>query len=125
MVVGLFAALIVMATAGAAYAGTITVNLKAHYDPWHMLGSHINPATIYVYGPNKYYKTATYKGWSSLKATDKTVTFKFKGAPLGAYRVRVKWAKANGCKACEANQYFSTWWLIPDHTCDFKSCEKK
>lgn len=117
---------IVLGTAGAAYAGTITVKLKsdnfynAPYGGIPMLLPHITPCTIHVYGPN-WYRSATYGGWKGL-ATGTTVTAAtFPNAPRGSYRVRVVWKAGFDSAAQEANQDFSLFWLAPNSTRTFQS----
>lgn len=98
--------------------GTMTVNLK--YDDWLYLlySPHINPAIVHIYGPNGYYRSASYGGTTS---SGDVVSYRFAGAPVGPYRVRVEWADGNDSAAQEANQYFSTSRSKLDRTCDFTS----
>ena len=85
---------VILATTATAFAGTLTVNLHAKYNFWNQYGSHRN---------------------------DNVATCKFTSAPNGNYRVRVDWAAGNGANATQQNQYFYTWWLLPDKTIDFTS----
>jgi len=121
LAVALLSAVIVLGTTGAAFAGTVKVNLKS--DNWQYIAwnPHINAATIYVYGPSSYYRSATYGGVVTWGGSSKTATYSFTGTPNGAYRVRVGWKSGVDSSVQEANQYFTTWWLFPDKTCDFVS----
>jgi len=85
--------------------GSIRVNLKCDYWDYLLYRPHINAAKVYVYGPDGYYASATYGGTGS---PGSTVSYDFKGAPVGAYRVRVVWSRGRDSAAREANQYFST-----------------
>ena len=98
--------------------GTVRVNL--YYDNWKywLWAPHINPATIYVYGPRGYYRSVRFGGTGT---SGQTISYAFTGAPAGAYRVRVAWANANDSGAQESNQYFSTTLSNWNYTSGFTS----
>jgi len=125
LVLTVLAVVVLLGTAGAAFAGAITVNL--HSNAWvrGSYWSHVNPCTVYVYGPSGYYRTQSYGGWNSTAFfTGKTQSYSFPSAPSGAYRVLVAWKSWYIVDATQANQYFTTgtgWFQSPNHTCDFTS----
>jgi hypothetical protein len=105
----------IFAATSTAQAGTVTV--KLHSNDWQVIMWHpvTLPATVYVYGPAGFYRSASCPG-SDATLGSKTFTYTFTGAPNGAYRIRVAWRGRP-----EANQYPTLVWWYPWLTVDFTS----
>jgi hypothetical protein len=81
---------VVFAATGTAHAGTVTVNLKSNNWQGYVWHPVIQPAAVYVYGPQGYYRSAWCPG-SDWTAGSRTMTYQFAGAPSGAYPSLASW----------------------------------